>query len=166
MEEIKTESRCPNCNAFLFYLEADNDIPYEGKITIHTYICKKCSYRNVTIERHDKESPKIIKFKIKNKNDLKTIVYRSPDASVQIPELDAEISPGIASKGYITTVEGILTSIKEKLTIMGDGEDVNYLMQRIEGIISGVEEKVTIVIDDDSGKSRINSSRAEIIQKS
>ncbi len=165
MEEIKTESRCPNCNEFLFYLEADNDIPYEGKITIHTYICKKCSYRNVTVERHDRESPKIIKFRIKNKNDLKTIVYRSPDASVQIPELDAEISPGIASKGYITAVEGILTSIKEKLTIMGDGEDVNYLRQRIEGIISGAEEKVTIVIDDDSGKSRINSSRAETTPK-
>ena len=117
------------------------------------------------MERHDRESPKIIKFRIKNKNDLKTIVYRSPDASVQIPELDAEISPGIASKGYITTVEGILTSIKEKLTIMGDGEDVNYLRQRIEGIISGAEEKVTIVIDDDSGKSRINSSRAETTPK-
>ena len=130
-----------------------------------SYICKRCSYRNVTVERHDRESPKIIKFRIKNKNDLKTIVYRSPDASVQIPELDAEISPGIASKGYITTVEGILTSIKEKLTVMGDGEDVNYLRQRIDGIISGAEEKVTIVIDDDSGKSRINSSRAETISK-
>jgi zinc finger protein len=165
MEEIKTDTRCPNCNEFLFYLEADNDIPYEGKITIHTYICKNCSYRNVTIERHDKEEPKIIKFKIKNKNDLKTIVYRSPDASVQIPELDAEISPGIASTGYITTVEGILTSIKEKLTIMGDGEDVNYLRQRIDGILSGAEEKITIIIDDDSGKSKINSSRAEVNTK-
>jgi zinc finger protein len=96
---------------------------------------------------------------------LKTIVYRSPDASVKIPELDAEISPGIASKGYITTVDGILTSIKEKLSIMGDNENINFLRERIEGIISGAEGNITIIIDDDSGKSKINSSRAEIIKK-
>jgi zinc finger protein len=165
MEEKKTESKCPNCNEFLYYIEADNDIPYEGKVTIHTYICKNCNYKNITIERHDKEDPKIIKFRIKNKNDLKTIVYRSPDASVQIPELDAEISPGIASNGYITTVEGILTSIKEKLSIMGDNENIDFLRQRIDGIISGVEEKITIIIDDNSGKSKINSSRVEILKK-
>ena len=70
-----------------------------------------------------------------------------------------------ASKGYITTIEGILTSIKEKLSIMGDDENINVLRQRIEGIISGAEESVTIILDDDSGQSRINSSRVEIIKK-
>ncbi len=165
MEEKKTDSRCPNCNNYLYYIESDNEIPYEGKITIHTYICKNCSYKNITIDRHEKGDPKILKFKIKNKNDLKTIVYRSPDARVHIPELDAEISPGIASKGYITTIEGILTSIKEKLSLMGDDENINVLRQRIEGIISGAEESVTIILDDDSGQSKINSSRVEIIKK-
>ncbi len=166
MEEVKTEARCPNCNEFLYYMESTNEIPYEGKITIHTYICKSCYYKNITIERHDKEEPKTIKFKIQNKNDLKTVIYRSPDAEVRIPELDAEISPGIASTGYITTVEGLITGIKEKLSLMGNNENVRFLNQRIEGILSGVEEKITIVIEDNSGKSRINNSRAEIIRKS
>ncbi len=165
MEEIKTDAICPNCGNYLYYMEVTTEIAYEGKITIHTYTCKSCYYKNITIDRHDKEKPKIIKLRVTNKNDLKTIVYRSPDAYVRIPEIDAEISPGIASNGYITTVEGIIVSIKDKLSLMGDGEEVNYLRQRLDGILSGTEEKITIIIDDDTGKSKINSSKVEIIEK-
>ena len=165
MDEIKTDTLCPNCGDCLYYIEYTTEIAYEGKITIHTYHCKSCYYKNVTVDRHDKENPKIIKLKVTNKNDLKTIVYRSPDAYVRIPEIDAEIAPGIASNGYITTVEGIIVSIKDKLSLMGTGEEINYLRQRIDGILSRAEEKVTIVIDDDTGKSKINSSKVEIIDK-
>ncbi len=166
MEEIKTDSICPNCGNYLYYIENTTEIAYEGKITIHTFHCKSCYYKNIIIDRHDREKPKIIKLRVTNKNDLKAIVYRSPEAYIIIPELDAEIAPGIASNGYITTVEGIIVSIKDKLSLMGTGEEINYLRQRIDGILSGTEEKITIIIDDDSGKSKINSSKVEVIEKS
>ncbi len=164
MEEKMTDKMCPNCNDHLFYIEYYTEIPYEGKITIMTYLCKSCHYRDVSIKRHDIGKPKILKLKIKNKNDLKTIVYRSPDASIKIPEIEAEISPGVASRGYITTVEGLITSIKEKLSLM-DSHDAIFIEERINNILKNNSEEITLIIDDNSGKSKINSGRVEIIEK-
>ncbi len=164
MEEKLTDRMCPNCNDYLFYMEYNTEIPYEGNITIKTYLCKSCYYKDVSIKRHDMEKPKILKLKIRNKNDLKTIIYRSPDASIKIPEIDAEISPGIASRGYITTVEGLITGIKEKLSLM-DSHDAIYIEERINNILKKNSEEITLIIDDSSGKSKINSGRAEVIEK-
>ncbi|MFG1389574.1 ZPR1 zinc finger domain-containing protein [Acidiplasma aeolicum] len=165
MNETLTDKQCPNCNSYLYYIEYDTEIPYEGKITIKTYTCKTCYYKNVSIQRHEREKPKVMLLRITGKNDLKTIIYRSPDAYIKIPEIDAEISPGIASNGYITTAEGIITSIKEKLSLMGNNKETKVLEERINNILKNNSEEITIIIDDDSGKSKINSSKAKIIEK-
>ncbi|WP_061951356.1 hypothetical protein [Acidiplasma cupricumulans] len=34
MNETLTDKQCPNCNSYLYYIEYDTEIPYEGKITI------------------------------------------------------------------------------------------------------------------------------------
>ena len=44
-------------------------------------------------------------------DDLRVVVYRSPQARVVIPEIGAEIEPGEISDGEVTTVEGVVTRI-------------------------------------------------------
>ncbi|AAT43080.1 ZPR1 zinc finger domain-containing protein [Picrophilus oshimae] len=162
MDEI-TEVICPVCGKNLYYTGSQVNIPYEGNIIIETYFCKSCGYHNsYTNTLEEPKGHKRLKLKIRNREDLKTIVYRSSKADIIIPEIDAEITHASNTTGYITTVEGIIYRIKDHLDLMGDGEEINYLHQRIDGILNGPEEEVTLILDDVSGLSRINSSKVEI----
>ena len=79
-----------------------------------------------------------------------------------------DIEPGEISTGEITTVEGVLQGILEKIDLFdeedADVEVLRNLKERIQGIINGNGENFTLVIDDPRGKSRINSSRVIILR--
>ena len=102
-------------------------------------------------------------FQVRNHDDLRTVLYRSPEARISIPELEADIEPGEISTGEITTIEGILSQILDKLQLLDEEdaspEDLRAIREKIYGIIQGSGETFTFVIDDPMGKSRINSGR-------
>lgn len=168
--EFETETKCPSCGSNLFFIFYRTRVSYEEAVEIQTFFCKKCLYKSSQIRPIERDIPKKLVLEIRNHDDLRIILYRSPEAKVEIPELAAEITPGEISTGEITTVEGVLTKLREKLDLF-DEEDaaievLDGLKKRIQGMIDGSNEPFTLVIDDPTGKSKINSSRVITIRKS
>ena len=169
-QEFETETSCPSCGQKLFFIFYRTRISYEEAVEIETFFCKKCLYKSSQIKPIERETPKKLVLAVRNHDDLRIILYRSPEAKIEIPELESEITPGEISTGEITTIEGVLTRILEKLDLFdeedADIEALQNMKSRIRQMIDGSNEPFTFVIDDPIGKSRINSSRVIIIRKS
>ncbi|MCY0851540.1 MAG: ZPR1 zinc finger domain-containing protein [Thermoplasma acidophilum] len=164
--EIETEMECPVCEANLYLITYDTEIPYEGRISIYTYFCKECGYRKTEVYSDEKRDPKKITIRIESPDDLRIIVYRSRRADVYIPEMEASIDSAEYSNGEITTIEGIIYRIGEKLDLLAaddqDNEKIISLRRRIDGIINGKFESFTLIIMDESGKSVVHSDKAMV----
>ncbi len=168
--EFQTETSCPSCGQKLYFIFYRTRVSYEEAVEIETFFCKKCLYKSSQIRPLESDSPKKLVLEVRNHDDLRTILYRSPEAKIEIPELEAEIDPGEISTGEITTIEGVLTRLLEKLDLFDqddvDPEKLNEVKSHIKSIIKGNGEKFTFVMDDPLGKSRINSSRVIVLHKS
>lgn len=164
--EIETSVECPSCGKFLFLTYQTTNIPYEGNINIQTYYCTECYYKHTNIYPEKDDRPRTITFTTERQEDLSIVVYRSPGGIVRIPEIDVDIYPGDESPGEITTVEGILLTVKDKMEMfIEDSEDrvvADRSLEFLNNILSGRTSAVTVVIEDPSGKSIIHSSRAKI----
>jgi zinc finger protein len=165
--EEETNVKCPVCGSNLFYIQMLTDIAYERRVLVQSYFCKKCLFKKNDVVQLDRNKPIRISYPVRNRDDIRTTLYRSPDARVVIPEIGAEIDPGDISSGEITTVEGILTQISEKMDIiLRDFEGTQIERKEAEETLRRIREMdilpFTLVLEDESGMSRIQSSRAVI----
>lgn len=124
-----------------------------GDMTLISIVCSKCSYKSFDVLPSNVQSPKKLTLRIKTSDDLNILVARSSCATVKIPEIGAEIEPGTASPGFITTVEGILTRFKKYLK----SESVHKI---IDELLNG--KPFTLIVEDPSGNSSINSLAVEV----
>ena len=161
-EEIETSIPCPVCESKVFLISYTTEIPVEGRISIETYLCRKCLYRKSNIYYDESENPRKLIFRVESPSDLGTMIYRSSSASIKIPEIDAEIIPGEISSGELTTAEGILQRILDRIPTMRDeGIDSTEIESFLMDAINATRP-VTIVIEDRTGKSTIESDRVRI----
>ena len=162
--EIKTQNPCPVCGENLYYIFYETRIAYEEEISIETYFCKSCLYKSNKLSSQAGKEPKKITISIQNREDLRIIIYRSANGKLVIPEFGAEIEPGLESYGEITTVEAVLVKFLEKMDFLGKDEENSELFYEIrEKILRNLKGDVvpfSVIIEDPSGKSRINSSKA------
>ncbi len=163
--EIETSIECPACGQLLFLTFQTKNVPYEGIINIQTYYCKKCYYKHNEIYSEKDEQGKVMTLVVETPDDLSTIIYRSPSGSIRIHEIEVEIIPGEESHGEITTVEGILMTVKDKMEMFldesEDREKAESTMKTIEDALSGKAVHMTVTVEDPSGKSVIHSSKVE-----
>ncbi len=163
-QEFKTNVRCPDCGKDLYLIYYTTEIAYEEGISIETYYCKECMFKHNAITPLKKGDPMRTSLRIRSADDLRVIIYRSSEAVVQVPEIEAEVLPGDKASGEITTVEGILQRILEKVEFVGpeseDPDRMRVTRDRLSRTLSGKDTDLTIVIEDPSGKSKINSSKA------
>lgn len=164
MSEIKTRNPCPVCGEVLYYIFYETKIAYEDEISIETYFCKICLYKTNKISSRAGNEPKRISVRIQSREDLRIILYRSSNGKLMIPEFGAEIEPGLESYGEITTVEAVLVKFLDKIDLMGkddeNSEEFDEIREKILRNLKGDTEPFTVIIEDPSGKSRINSSKA------
>lgn len=162
--EIDTNIECPACGSLLFLTFQTKDIPYEGEINIQTYYCRKCYYKHTEIYSAKGDQGMVITLDVSSREDLSTIIYRSPGGTVRIPEIEVEISPGEESHGEITTIEGILLTVRDKMEMfMEDSEDRNLAertLKKINEALSGSDPCMTVEVEDPTGKSMIHSPKA------
>lgn len=165
--EIETNVECPACGENLFLIFYNTEIAYEERITIQTYFCKSCLYKNSTVLKEGKNKPQRTELKVSRPDDLRIIIYRAPEASILIPEIEAEVFPGEASQGEITTVEGLIYNLRKKIDLMEkDPEDAAQLKKvkdKLDEMLEGKLPDFTVVLEDPTGKSVINSSKAVVI---
>jgi len=142
------------------------EIPYFGKVHIFSMTCSNCKYHKADIEATEKKEPCKYTFEINSEKDLKIRVVKSSEATVKIPHITT-ITPGPASQGFVTNIEGILNRVKYQIETARDTAEDNSDRKKAKNLlkkllkISWGQEKQKIIIEDPSGNSAIISDKAE-----
>jgi len=164
MPELKNQP-CPIChNKTLTLREEEKEIPYFGKCYLFSMNCSNCKYNKADIEAAEKHEPAKHTLEVDSEKDMNIRIIKSNAATVKIPHVTT-ISPGPASEGYITNVEGLLNKVKEQIeAVKNDAEDelekkkAKNLLKKIQRVQWG-REKLKIIIEDPSGNSAIISEK-------
>ncbi len=93
------------------------DIPHFKEVIIMSTICDSCGYKSNEVKSGG-EIPakgKRIELKITEVEDLSRDILKSETCSLRIPEIELELTSGTLG-GRFTTVEGLLTQVKEELS--------------------------------------------------
>lgn len=166
---------CPKCgDEESFTVENEiKDIPYFGEAMQTAFYCDNCNFKRSDVMCLEEKPPMRHEYKISSEEDLDTRVVKSSTCTVEIPELDVEISPGPASEGYISNLEGIIRRVEEVLESTAEKVGPNKegeaeeLLERVGEIKSG-ETEVSIVLKDPQGHSSIpveGAQKRELTEK-
>ncbi len=170
MEELKNQP-CPVCKKNTLTLSQDEmDIPNFGKTLLFSMTCNECGYHKADVESIEQKDPSKYTFTVEKKDDMNVRVIKSSNAAVKIPQLRMEVTPGPASEGYISNIEGVLNRFKK---IIEDERDLSEepevkkhaknLLKKLWDVSLG-DIQLKIIIEDPSGNSAILSNKA-IVEK-
>ncbi len=170
-DEAPSELRgqpCPMCQKnTLTLMEREIDVPYFGKMFMFTMNCenKDCSYYKTDLEAVDKHDPCRYTLEVSAEADMSIRIVRSSEATIKIPHITT-ITPGPASNGYITNVEGILKRVSHEVEQARDAEEdeevrkkAKNMLKKLQRVMWG-QDKLKIIIEDPSGNSAIISEKA------
>src|SRR3989344_21201 len=158
--------QCPICSQKTLVLdERDMEIPYFGKVFLFSMTCTSCKYHKADVESTEQKEPVKYEFEISREDDMKVRVVKSSEATVKLPHI-ATITPGPASQGYVTNIEGILNRVKYQIEVAKESEEddedkkkAKNLLKKLMKIMWG-QEKQKIIIEDPTGNSAIISDKA------
>ncbi|XP_074273601.1 uncharacterized protein LOC141597146 [Silene latifolia] len=159
-EEVMTfPSTCGTCAAKCETRMFVTNIPYFKEVIVMASSCDSCGYRNSELKPGGSTSDKAkrIIVHVKNVEDLNRDVIKSDSACVNIPEVELELASGTLG-GMVTTIEGLVTKIRETLErihgfTFGDGLEEGRkgkwqdFSRRMNKLLE-VEEPWTLIIDD------------------
>ena len=165
-EDDFEHQQCPMCHEkALILTERETEVPYFGNVLLFSMTCTSCKYHMADVEAAEEKEPVKYEFEISSEDDMKVRVVKSAQATVKLPHI-ATITPGPASQGYVTNIEGILNRVKYHVEaakeMEEDEEDKNKaknLLKKITRITWG-QEKQKLIIEDPSGNSAIISDKA------
>ena len=166
MEKLEKQV-CPFCNTKNLTLSEDaREIPYFGNVFIFSMSCSNCKYSKSDIEAEEQKSPCKFTLEITSEEDMKIRIVKSSAATIKIPRITT-ITPGPASDGFVSNVEGIFQRVKEQVEhARNDAEDdsekkkCKKMIKKIQNIMWG-HDKTKIIIEDPSGNSAIISDKAQ-----
>ncbi|KAJ0266577.1 ZPR1 zinc-finger domain protein [Hirschfeldia incana] len=167
-EEVMTfPSTCGACTKPCETRMFVTKIPYFQEVIVMASTCEDCGYRNSELKPGGAipEKGKKITLSVKNISDLSRDVIKSDTAGVKIPELDLELAGGTLG-GMVTTVEGLVTQIRESLArvhgfTFGDSLDESKKNKwrefgsRLTKLLS-LEQPWTLILDDELANSFIS----------
>ncbi|MEM2006256.1 MAG: ZPR1 zinc finger domain-containing protein [Sulfolobales archaeon] len=148
--------RCPMCGshnlkitAYITYAE------FFGKLVLEAGKCSSCGYTYRDVYLAEYGEPRRLEVKISGESSDYLLV-KSSSATVIIPELGIEITPGPAAQGYITTARGILENVVDLLLgICQEGsEECQRKLEEVGRALKG-EIDFTLVLEDPLGRSAI-----------
>nr|CAG4643983.1 EOG090X06TU [Lepidurus arcticus] len=167
-EVLHFGTNCSNCNAPCETNMKMTNIPFFKEVIIMATVCDACGHRTNEVKSGTGIADKGTKItlKITDPLDLSRDVLKSETCMLCIPELDFEVGSATLG-GRFTTIEGLLTSIKEQLVgknplVSGDSakSDVKQRLEEFgEKIDSILASKMTvhIVLDDPAGNSYLQN---------
>ena len=165
MEKLEKQP-CPVCGKnTLTLIESEDNIAYFGKVYLFSMDCSNCKYKKADIEAAEQKEPSKYTIEINSEKDMSIKIVKSSEATVKIPHI-ITITPGPASQGYITNVEGLLNRVKDAVQSAMDAEEdkddvkkARKLIKKVNRVIWG-SEKLKIILEDPSGNSAIISDKA------
>ncbi|MET1102182.1 MAG: ZPR1 zinc finger domain-containing protein [Pyrodictiaceae archaeon] len=159
---VEYVTKCPACGKATFKVnEYLYDVPLLGKIILTVGRCDACGYKFNDVKLAEPRGPRRLIYKVESPRDVNTIILKSASARVVIPELGLEMSPGPASEGFISTIEGVLRRFMDILDFLCSQENIKRdtcwnAKRALEEAIEG-RRKFTLVIEDPEGASKILS---------
>ncbi len=157
---------CPMCHEkSLILTERDMEVPYFGMVYLYSMTCNSCKYHLADVEAAQEQEPCKYTFEISSEQDMNVRVVKSSEATVKLPHI-VTITPGPASLGYVSNIEGILRRVKHQIEVAKetaeedeDKTKAKNLLKKLMKIMWG-QEKQKIIIEDPSGNSAIISDKA------
>ncbi|MBS3126434.1 ZPR1 zinc finger domain-containing protein [Candidatus Woesearchaeota archaeon] len=163
--ELKNET-CPVCHKKSLVLgEHQTEVPYFGKVLLFSMTCSECKYHQSDVEGIQPHDPVKYTLEISSEEDMKIRVVKSSQATIKIPHI-ITITPGPASNGFVTNVEGILNRIKYSVETARDQEEDDETKKKAKNLLKKLlkvtwgQEKIKMIIEDPSGNSAIISEKA------
>ena len=162
---LEYKARCPLCGKEGVVEEFLYKIPFFGEVLLSTFKCPHCGYKHSDVTSLEESEPVQILYRIEKPGDERALFIKSSAATIKIPEVDIEVSPGLFSQGEITTVEGVITRVIDVLRYACENPSpaCSSKIDYLEGVLRGLKP-VTIVVSDPTGVSRILSEKA-IVKK-
>ncbi len=113
MDKIDNE-QCPVCfEKKATLIEDEQDIPHFGKVFIFSLNCAACGYKLSDVEAEQQKEGCKYEFTIQNSKDLNVRVVKSGEATIKIPQLKMDVSPGVGSEGYVSNIEGVYKDLRK-----------------------------------------------------
>ncbi len=156
--------KCPAClQGTVKCIKCIYEFPDGDKMLLLKFECDKCEFhKSDVIPLETKMEPGTTTLKVFDENDLKSKIYRSPNGTIEIPELELILEPGPAAELYITNIEGILTRFKNAVTMYQNSLSQNDPQRKkIERILEDLQKAIvgkmsfTIKLSDQEGGSYI-----------
>ena len=168
MEKLEHQD-CPFCrNKTLTLTEDEQDIPYFGKCYLFSMNCSVCKYNKSDIEAVERKEPSTFTFEVKSKKDLNVRVVKSSEATIKIPQLKLSVTPGPASEGFVSNIEGVLERFKRIIESEKDNADDDETRTKAKNLLKKLwkvmlaEVPIKVIIEDPSGNSAIISKEAKV----
>lgn len=107
---------CPACAKDCLVNMQKVNIPYFKEVIILSNVCNHCGYRSSDVKTGGEvpEKGKRITLSVENTLDLQRDILKSDTCALQSEELEVSVQPGTLG-GRFTTVEGLLTEIRDQL---------------------------------------------------
>ncbi len=157
--ELFIDETCPACNSKELWIRT---VSYkeplsEDELLLMSIVCKKCGYKKSDIipmapSAMVKGNKYILT--ITEPGDLESKLFRSPSATIEIPELEITLEPAANADFFLTNVERILMKFKDICEYMKrdtNDEDItsilNKKIEQIDIFMKGME-KFTLILED------------------
>lgn len=157
---------CPMCqNKTLTLTEDEKEIPFFGKVAVFSMSCASCQYHKADVEALENHGPMKYTLDIDSEEDMKIRIVRGSEATVKLPHITT-ITPGPASNGYVTNVEGILKRVAREIENAKEFEDDEDIKKKAKSLLKKItritwgQEKQRLIIEDPTGNSAIISPKA------
>ncbi|KAJ1927667.1 nucleolar zinc-finger protein [Tieghemiomyces parasiticus] len=169
-EVITFPANCSSCNAPSETRMHMISIPHFKNVIIMSTACDHCGYKSNEVKSGGaiSERGRRITLKLEDAEDLSRDILKSETCGLQIPEIDLELHSGTLG-GRFTTVEGILTQVKNELNLnagpfmAGDSstgdrrEKFKGFLGRLDDVIEGRIRPCTLILDDPLANSHLQN---------
>ncbi|XQJ26323.1 zinc-finger protein ZPR1, putative [Leishmania guyanensis] len=165
---------CPACRKAGYLMMHECDIPYFKQTIIMAFKCDYCGYKSNEIKTGGEINAKGLRLTlhVKSEDDLKRDVLKSETATLIIPEVHLELSPGTLG-GFFSSVEGTISQVRDQLNSLpqaafavGDSADDNSktLLQFVKELdeLLALKMEFTFILDDPLGNVYIQNPRAHL----
>ncbi|KXJ74313.1 zinc finger protein ZPR1 [Aedes albopictus] len=166
-EVLQFQTKCPECAADCETNMKVTNIPHFKEVVIMATVCENCGVRTNEVKPGGgiEEKGVRIEITVRGRVDFSRDVLKSESCDLRIRELDCEVGAG-ALGGRFTTIEGLLTAIKDQLVestgMFMDSNDeatqhrMDSFFAQLDAAIAG-DKPLTIVLDDPTGNSYVQS---------
>jgi zinc finger protein len=169
--EVVPDSLCVECGGMGVTRMLPTRIPFFREVIISSFSCPECGHRSSDVlMSRTQERGCSFALQVVSPVDLQRQLIKSDKASITVPALDLEI-PNTTMSGVFTTVEGVLSNVKEDLE-RSQGErrlvdpavavQVDAFIDRLAMFLQGDPSVLPFQfkLDDPSGNSFIENPQA------